>query len=173
MASDQKRQFEDALIVSPPMRIEPAWIDYNGHLNMAYYSVLFDRAFDGVCEELGLGPDYAETRKMTTYTGEIHLRYVRELHLDHAVVGSFQLVDFNEKSMHTYQELRHVDGWLAATCEAISLHVDMTGPRVVPYPSDVMVRIQNLSWRQSDLPRPEAAGARIGIRRKRAKGGSR
>ena len=28
------------------MQIEPQWIDYNGHLNMAYYNVMFDRAID-------------------------------------------------------------------------------------------------------------------------------
>jgi acyl-CoA thioester hydrolase len=35
-----------APFVSSVMRVEPAWIDYNGHLNMAYYNVLFDRAVD-------------------------------------------------------------------------------------------------------------------------------
>ena len=32
-----------APFVSSVMRVEPGWIDYNGHLNMAYYNVLFDR----------------------------------------------------------------------------------------------------------------------------------
>jgi hypothetical protein len=39
--------------VSSVMRIEPAWIDYNGHLNMAYYNVLFDRAIDELWLESG------------------------------------------------------------------------------------------------------------------------
>ena len=42
------------------MRIEPQWIDYNGHLNVAYYNVLFDRAVDEVYELIGLGPAYLE-----------------------------------------------------------------------------------------------------------------
>ena len=44
-----------APFVSSLMRVEPQWIDYNGHLNMAYYNVLFDRAVDEVYELLGLG----------------------------------------------------------------------------------------------------------------------
>ena len=44
-----------APFVSSAMRVEPGWIDYNGHLNMAYYNVLFDRAVDEVYELLGLG----------------------------------------------------------------------------------------------------------------------
>ena len=49
-----------APFVSSVMRVEPAWIDYNGHLNMAYYNVLFDRAVDEVFELLGCGVDYVE-----------------------------------------------------------------------------------------------------------------
>ena len=45
-----------APFVSSLMRIEPPWIDYNGHLNVAYYNVLFDRAVDEVYELIGLGP---------------------------------------------------------------------------------------------------------------------
>jgi hypothetical protein len=49
-----------APFVSSVMRVEPGWIDYNGHLNMAYYNVLFDRAVDEVYELLGLGLAYVE-----------------------------------------------------------------------------------------------------------------
>ncbi len=156
----------NGLVVSAPMSIKPEWIDFNGHLNMAYYNVLFDTAFDDVCVILGLGPEYAEARKLTTYTGEIHLCYLQELHLEHKVVGTFQLIDFDEKRMHVYQELRHVDGWLAATCEGMSLHVDMTGPKVAPYPQDIYENIQNLAKRQTSLPKPEKVGRKIEIRRK-------
>ena len=51
-----RREFEPvffAPFVSSVMTVEPAWIDYNGHLNMAYYNVLFDRAVDEVFELLG------------------------------------------------------------------------------------------------------------------------
>jgi acyl-CoA thioester hydrolase len=34
--------------VSKPMHVEPGWIDLNGHMNLAYYQVLFDRNFDDV-----------------------------------------------------------------------------------------------------------------------------
>ena len=49
-----------APFVSSVMTVEPAWIDYNGHLNMAYYNVLFDRAVDEVFELLGCGADYVK-----------------------------------------------------------------------------------------------------------------
>ena len=49
-----------APFLSSVMQIEPQWIDYNGHLNMAYYNVLFDRAGDEAFDLLGCGAGYAK-----------------------------------------------------------------------------------------------------------------
>lgn len=145
--------------------IEKDWIDYNGHLNMAYYNVLFDRAVDEACETLGMGPDYAGTRRLTTYTAEIHLCYIRELHLGDRVYGTYHLLDHDEKRLHVFQELRHVDGWLAATCELMTLHIDMSGPKVAPFPADIRARIEAMAGDHADLPLPDRAGRRIAIGR--------
>ena len=158
----------DGLIISPLMELQPDWIDYNGHLNMAYYNVLFDRGCDVAFELMGMGPDYAATRRKTFYTAEIHVRYLRELHLGHRVQATVQIIDFDEKRLHIYQELRHEDGWVSATSEGMALHVDMTGPKVAPFADDVYANIQDIVARQVSLPLPEGAGRRIEIKRKTA-----
>jgi len=154
-----------APFVSSVMDIEPEWIDYNGHLNMAYYNVLFDRGADEVYPLLGFGPDYAQQRRLTTYTAEFHVCYVRELHLTDRVTCSFRLLDCDEKRFHTFQELRHVDGWLAATAEGLALHVDMNGPKVAPFPADIAARLAAMREAHAALAWPERAGRSIGIRR--------
>jgi acyl-CoA thioester hydrolase len=151
--------------VSGVMDIEKGWIDYNGHLNMAYYNVLFDRCGDEAFELMGMGPAYVE-RRLTIYTAEIHVCYVRELHLGDRVTVTFQLLDHDEKRLRAYQEIHHVDGWLAATSEQLALHVDMDGPRVAPFPADILERIEALRAAHASLPMPERAGRSIGIRRK-------
>lgn len=148
------------------MNIEPGWIDYNGHLNMAYYNVLFDRGSDDAFESLGLGPAYARERRHTTYTAEVHVCYVRELHLGDRVRVTFQLLDHDEKRLHAYQEIRHHDGWLAATSESLSLHVDMSGPKVAAFPPDILATIEAMRKAHAGLPAPERAGRSIAIRRK-------
>ena len=50
------------------MDVEAQWTDYNGHLNMAYYNVLFDRAADHGLSSLGINLDYVQNRKLTIYT---------------------------------------------------------------------------------------------------------
>ncbi|MBM2712465.1 thioesterase family protein [Mesorhizobium caraganae] len=154
--------------VSKPMDIEKDWIDYNGHLNMAYYNVLFDRCSDEAFAAMGMGLDYVKERRLTIYTAEVHVCYVQELHLEHKVVVSFQLIDHDDKRLRAYQEIRHVDGWLAATSETLSLHVDMSGPKVAPFPADVQAKVEAMRAAHSALPMPERAGRSIGIRRKTA-----
>jgi acyl-CoA thioester hydrolase len=155
-----------APILSQPIEIENAWIDYNGHLNMAYYNVIFDRGSDVAFDLIGIGVDYVKSRRLTVYTAEVHVCYVRELHLGDRVVVSFRLLDNDDKRLHAYQEIRHVDGWLAATSETLSLHIDMGGPRVAPFPGDILASIGSVRAAHDALPRPERAGRSIGIRRK-------
>ena len=96
-----------APFVSSVMTVEPAWIDYNGHLNMAYYNVLFDRAVDEAFELLGCGLDYVRTRKHSCFTAEVHVRYLRELHAGDPVRVTFQLLDYDAKRIHYFEQLFH------------------------------------------------------------------
>src|SRR5207302_2499477 len=86
-----------APFVSSVMRVEPGWIDYNGHLNMAYYNVLFDRAVDEAFELIGIGPAYLAKRRCSTFTAEVHLRYLRELRGSDTVRVTFQLLAYDAK----------------------------------------------------------------------------
>lgn len=153
--------------VSGPYQVEEGWIDYNGHMNMAYYNVLFDRCADDAFKVLGMGAQYVEERGMTIYTAEVHICYVRELHLNDKVFGTFQLLDHNDKCFHTFQELKHEDGWLAATAEVMTLHVDMSGPKVCPFPADILANLEAMRSDHAGLPVPERAGRSIGIRRRK------
>src|ERR1700694_5387988 len=89
-----------APFVSSWMRVEPAWIDYNGHLNMAYYNVLFDRAVDEAFELVGIGPAYVERRRRSFFTAEVHVRYLRELQVGAPVRVTLQLLNFDSKRLH-------------------------------------------------------------------------
>jgi acyl-CoA thioester hydrolase len=153
-----------APFVSSVMRVEDHWIDYNGHLNMAYYNVLFDRAVDEAYELIGIGVDYVEQRRHSFFTAEVHLRYLRELHAGDTVRVTFQLLDFDRKRLHTFEQLFHADaGWVAATSENMSLHVDMAARKSAAFPAEVTRRLAEMKASHARLPRPEAAGRRIAM----------
>jgi acyl-CoA thioester hydrolase len=155
-------------IISSVMTVEPQWIDYNGHLNMAYYNVLFDRAVDEVYETLGIGPSYLTRTNHSTMTAEVHVRYLREIHEGAPVRVRFQLLDYDAKRMHYFEELMHAtEGWLSATSENMSLHIDMAARKVAPWPAEIMDRLARVKAAHSRLPLPEGAGRRIGMTQKR------
>jgi acyl-CoA thioester hydrolase len=151
-----------APFVSTLMRVEPAWIDYNGHLNVAYYNVLFDRAVDEIYEPLGLGPDYLKAHKHSTMVVESHVRYLRELRVDDPVRITIQLLGYDAKRIHLFEELRHAtDGFLSATCETMTLHIDMTARKTAPFPENVMKALAAMKAVHRHLPVPEGAGRGI------------
>ncbi|AKI01316.1 (3S)-malyl-CoA thioesterase [Hoeflea sp. IMCC20628] len=155
----------DAPVIAPARGLDPAWLDFNGHLNMAYYNVLFDEAADNAFELIGCGPGYRAARNLSFFTAESHVCYLRELKPDAMVTASVQILDFDAKRVLLFQELRHVDGWLSATSETLQLHVDMTGPRVTPMPDDILANVTEMAAAHKDLPRPDQAGRSIAIKR--------
>ena len=160
----------DGLLLSPApylasvMQIEPQWIDHNGHLNMAYYNVMFDRAIDEMWLQLGMGPGYVKERQGSSFTAECHVRYLREIHLGDPVQVSILLVGADEKRLHTFEELRHAsEGWLSATSENMTIHIDMTARKTAPFPPDIAARIETLAKAHSAVARPEGIGRRIAM----------
>ncbi|UZE47990.1 thioesterase family protein [Rhodopseudomonas sp. P2A-2r] len=150
--------------LSSVMAIEPQWIDYNGHLNMAYYNVLFDRAIDELWLKLGIGPAYMKARGGSTFTAECHVRYLREIHLGDPAQVSILLVAADDKRLHTFEELRHAtEGWVSATSENMSIHMDMNARKVAPFPSDIRANIAALANAHQAAPRPEGIGRSIGM----------
>ncbi|TCT08356.1 (3S)-malyl-CoA thioesterase [Tepidamorphus gemmatus] len=155
-----------APVVTRRMAIEPGWIDYNGHLNMAYYHVLFDRGLDEAFLLFGLGPDYAATQNASFFTLEAHVCYLRELRLEDPVQLRFRLLDHDAKRAHIFMEMVQADmGWLAATLEMMSIHVDLATKRSSPWPAAVAERMAAMRAAHAMLPHPEQAGSTIGIRR--------
>ena len=153
-----------APFVSSVMRIAPAWIDYNGHLNMAYYNVLFDRAVDEVLELIGCGAEYVRSRRQSWFAAEVHVRYLRELHAEDPVRVTFQLLAYDSKRMHFFEQLFHAaEGWVSATSENMALHVDMAAGKTVALPPEIAASLTRLHASHAELPLPEAAGRRIAM----------
>jgi acyl-CoA thioester hydrolase len=156
--------FRPAPFLASVMQIEPAWIDYNGHLNMAYYNVMFDRAIDELWLKLGIGPGYRKERNGSTFTAECHVRYLREIHLGDPVQVSILLVGADEKRLHTFEEMRHAtEGWLSATSENMTMHIDMAARKTAPFPPDIRARIEAVAKAHAMIARPEGIGRKIGM----------
>lgn len=144
----------------------PEWIDYNGHMNLSYYVLLFDHATDRFLDRIGLTATYRARHDASTFSAEIHVNYLRELKVGDPVRITTQLLDHDGKRMHYFHRMFHArEGWLAATNELMSLYVDMKARRVAQMPAPIRRRLAVLAAAHRRLPRPEQAGSVIGIRR--------
>jgi acyl-CoA thioester hydrolase len=146
--------------------VPPAYIDRNNHMNIGYYSVIFDQALDLPWEMLGLGSTGIATAGRSSFALENHVTYQHELREGDPLDFTFQLIDFDAKRIHHFMTMLHArERWLAATSESISICIDMTTRRSTTWPEDRLARLRDLHEAHSRLPRPAAIGRVIGIRR--------
>lgn len=144
----------------------PEWIDHNRHLSVPYYVLALDNATGALLRYFGITPEYRERTGYTTFTGDFHIRYVREVLEADPLRFTQQVVDFDEKRIHYWMEMIHADqGYVAAEAEAITLHVDSAARKVAPFPPDVYDRIRTVHEAHSRLPAPANLGRRITVRR--------
>jgi acyl-CoA thioester hydrolase len=151
--------------------VPPEWIDYNGHMNVAYYMVAFDRATDGLLDRLGLGIDYRRATNCTIYVLEAHVLYERELREGDTLAVTTQLLGADGKRLHVFHSMwNDATGERAATNELLCLHVDLLGsetggPRAAGFASEEQARIDTLLTEHRPLGLPPEAGRRIALRR--------
>jgi acyl-CoA thioester hydrolase len=152
---------------STDMTIEKQWIDYNGHFNMAYYGVLFDRAADQMFLLMGLGPDYVKDTGNSFFTLETHTSYLREVQPTDLVAIESQIIDHDHKRVHYVQQMKHAtEGWIACVLEVMVSHVDLKAHKTSSFPADVQLRVDAMAAAHTTLVVPVHVGRKIGIPRK-------
>ena len=103
-------------------------------------------------------------RHGSTFTAECHVRYLREIHLGNPVQVSVYLLASDEKRIHTFEELRHAtEGWISATSENMTVHIDMNARKVAPFPSDIQARIRAVVEKHATIARPEGTGRTVAM----------
>jgi acyl-CoA thioester hydrolase len=152
--------------VETRLTILPEWIDGNGHVNVAYYVLAFDRATDVFYDALGIGWDYVARERRSLFTLAMNIDYVRETRAgDHVRIGT-SLVDHDHKRIHYFHEMHDAaDGALVATNELLAMHVDMQTRRSAPFAPAQVAQLAAMRAAHGALPRPEQLGRRLGIRR--------
>ncbi len=143
--------------------MRPEWIDENGHMNMAYYVVVFDGAIDHLWAAIGLGQPYRERTQHGTFAVESHIIYKTELLLGDEVQVSTQILAADSKRIHLAHEMRRADGTVAAQQEVMLLHVNLQTRRVVPFLPDAAETVAAAAEAHVALPRPDWVGRRLAM----------
>lgn len=144
--------------------IRPEWIDYNGHMNVAYYVLVFDHATDAFLDYLGMDAGFRRRTGFTTYVLEAHVTYERELKVDEPVLVTTQLLGRDSKRLHYFHAMHHEsENYLAATNELILMQIDTRIAKAAPFADEPARRIEAVMAIHAKLARPPQAGRVIGI----------
>ena len=113
------------------------YTDYNNHLNVAYYVLIFDLAADVMLDNFKMGGESAKNDKKTTFVAEMHTIYNQEVRLGEEVETHVTFVDHDKKRIHYRLSMFHKEKkYLAATNEVISLYVDLSKRKVIEFDPD-------------------------------------
>ncbi len=148
--------------------VRPEWVDYNDHMNVAYYVLAFDLATDAFFDFVGVGEEYGKRTGHAVFAVEAHLTYQREVRAGESVRVATQLLGFDAKRVHFFHQILVTgDDRAAATSEWLGLHVNRALRRTAPLPQDVAARLAAVRDAHAKLPIPPEVGRvmALGVRR--------
>lgn len=158
---------ESTLLELHTETVRPEWIDYNGHMNVAYYVLTFDHALDAFLGYIGLGEPYRKRTHHSIFTLDSNVTYDREVKLDDRLRFTTRLLDYDHKRLHCFHSMYHTtEGFLAATTELLCIHVNLDTRRSAPLPEEVLARLHALLETHRALPLPERVGRVLGIHKR-------
>lgn len=150
-------------------QIKQEWLDYNNHMNVAYYVLIFDLAGVELVSQIGLSEKVTEATGISWMVLENHITYNNEVVLDQPVSVRCQLIDHDAKRLHLYFEMyaQAKDGTehLASTLEQMAMCVDLNSRSSCEFPAAVAIEISKMAETQSAITKPDNIGRQIGIRR--------
>ena len=124
-------------------KIIKEWIDYNGHMNMAYYVLIFDQAWENILNKFQMGGEKAEESKRTTMVVETRTTYDSEVKEGDEVEVYVSYFDHDKKRLHLKCEMyEKKTKKLSATMENLSLYIDLDKRKVTEF-EDEKVKIMD------------------------------
>ena len=138
--------------------IKKEWTDYNNHMNMAYYVLVFDQIWEIILEKFKMGEQSAKSTKMSTMVVETHTTYNNEVKEGDEVEINLTFFDHDKKRLHFKMEMIEKSSKkLSATLEMLSLYIDLNKRRVAEFEDekvklmDDFINLNKSNFKNDDL----------------------
>ena len=138
--------------------IKKEWTDYNNHMNMAYYVLVFDQLWEIILEKFKMGEQSAKTTNMSTMVVETHTTYNSEVKEGDEVEINLTFFDHDKKRIHFKMEMIEKSSKkLSATLEMLSLYIDLNKRRVAEFEDekvklmDDFINLNKSNFKNNDL----------------------
>jgi acyl-CoA thioester hydrolase len=126
-------------------KIIKEWTDYNGHMNLSYYILIFDMGAEVILSKFKMGEHSAKTTKKSTMVVETHTTYNNEVKEGDEVDIFLSHFDHDNKRLHykleMYDKTKNI---LAATTEVISLYIDLNIRKVSKFEKEKEIIMDSL-----------------------------
>ncbi|MEQ8665439.1 MAG: L-carnitine dehydrogenase [Rhodospirillales bacterium] len=144
-------------------QVDPAWIDYNGHMSESSYLEAFGWASDALFRYIGIDEAYRAAGK-SFYTVETHINYYQETSVGEPLAFATQLLGVDDKRLHFFHTMTHGrTGELLATTEQMLLHVDMNASKASPISAEVREALDAIMAVHRTMEVPEQVGRRMAV----------
>jgi acyl-CoA thioester hydrolase len=143
--------------------VRPEWVDYNGHMNVAYYVLVFDHATDAALDALDVGEAYRQATGCSVFVGDMHVTYRREVGAGDRLIVTSRPIACDDRRLVLCHEMRcaGVDDDVVATNEVLCVHVDLGSRRSVAWPPDAARGLADAVAVDGRLPPPRFAGRAV------------
>ena len=127
------------------------WTDYNGHMNLAFYILVFDKGAENILSKFKMGEQSAKTTKKSTMAVESHTTYNNEVKENEEVEVHLSYFNHDKKRLHykleMYEKSKKI---LSATTEVLSLYIDLNIRKVAEFEKEkVMIMDQFIKENKS------------------------
>mgnify|MGYP001377799189 FL=1 len=117
--------------------VKKEWIDYNNHMNMAYYVLIIDRAWEVALEKFKMGANAAKNEKRSTMVVETNTKYLNEVKVGEEVDVNLTYFDHDKKRLHIKMEMIGKNtNKISASMEWISLYIDLNQRKVTEFENE-------------------------------------
>jgi len=124
--------------------IKKEWTDYNNHMNMAYYVLVFDQVWENMLEKFKMGENSAKTKNMSTMVVETYTTYNNEVKEGDEVEVNLTFFDHDKKRLHFKMEMIEKSSQkLSATLEMLSLYIDLNKRKVSEFEEEKLKIMEN------------------------------
>jgi acyl-CoA thioester hydrolase len=124
--------------------IKKEWTDYNNHMNMAYYVLVFDQIWEKILGKFKMGEQSAKTTNMSTMVVETHTTYNKEVKEGDEVEINLTFFDHDKKRLHFKMEMIEKSSKkLSATLEMLSLYIDLNKRKVAEFEDEKVKLMDN------------------------------
>ena len=154
-------------IILPEQQVLEEWLDYNGHMNVAFYTLAFDKSLDIFLEDfLGIGETHAHENNQGPFVVQAHYHYLNEMKINEKFNVRLFVVDCDKNKMHLCLEIYSLlQEKVISVVEQVLINVNLKIRKSEPYPPWAFERLVKLKNTHKNASLPSAFGKSIGLKK--------